>query len=560
MGVNKKIMNIEISAPFHAIEVKDEKQTINPVYSPRLDLSRVLLNTNLVVVSSLEKAVQVTEYDAIATALVNFFRSHGRALALLKFFIKKEIRETVEASTLFRGVSLTTKMVSSFCMLEGQSYCKGILDPLMRMFCIDEVSIEVDPAKLEPGEDIKINQEKLLGVCKGLLNHIIRSVDNCSLPLRCMLEYTRKQVSKKFPEHHLRVVGGFYFLRFLCPALVCPEGFGVPTPSPKSRRSLILVSKAIQNLANDVEFGEKENYMVKVNPFIKTNQAVMWRFLENLASPLVDKTYNQPPCIVSDDPLLPLYKQMIACREKLKKIMQSNGHLKIFEKLFRALDVYGKGEVELATSGPFLVAASRLLAAAVGIGRGHLEADLFLPMSPVSSPPSPIPFTNPPQLLPTPAQQTATITTPTPVSLLPPVSSPHPTSVQPATTSGTLPAMPAPPELVSSYSFNTEPSTPSPPLSTDIATQAKSHTEAVPIPSQPQPERVSINMKEIELDLKLKMTEIQTLKARLANNEFKDVEEKRAMQVQFQSLLTYLKQTTEMLKTLKSTPTNAHKA
>ncbi len=31
-------------------------------------------------------------------------------------------------------------------------------------------------------------------------------------------------MAKRFPEHHLRVVGGFYFLRFLCPALVCPEG------------------------------------------------------------------------------------------------------------------------------------------------------------------------------------------------------------------------------------------------------------------------------------------------------------------------------------------------
>lgn len=107
------------------------------------------------------------------------------------------------------------------------------------MFCADEVSVEVDPSKLIPGEDLEINQQKLLGVSKGLLNRIrydiyvwhifdwrdiTRSVENCSYGLRRMFLQTRKLVAKKFPEHHLRVVGGFYFLRFLCPALVCPEG------------------------------------------------------------------------------------------------------------------------------------------------------------------------------------------------------------------------------------------------------------------------------------------------------------------------------------------------
>jgi len=78
--------------------------------------------------------------------------------------------------------------------------------------------------------------------------------------------------------------------------------------------------------------------------------------------------------------------------------------------------------------------------------------------------------------------------------------------------------------------------------------------DCVPEPSlTPKPVRLSLNMKEVELNLKLKMTEIQTLKARFTNNEFKDLEEKKAMQAHFQSLLVYLKHTTEMLKTLKST-------
>ncbi len=38
--------------------------------------------------------------------------------------------------------------------------------------------------------------------------------------------------------------------------------------SGKSRRSLVLISKVLQALANDVEFGEKEPYMIVMNNFL----------------------------------------------------------------------------------------------------------------------------------------------------------------------------------------------------------------------------------------------------------------------------------------------------
>jgi len=60
-------------------------------------------------------------------------------------------------------------------------------------------------------------------------------------------------------------------------------------------------------------------------------------------------------------------------------------------------------------------------------------------------------------------------------------------------------------------------------------------------------------MKEVEFDLKQQMAEIQSLKSKLMNHEYKDLDEKRAMQVRFQELLAHLKQATEMLKTVKST-------
>ena len=50
------------------------------------------------------------------------------------------------------------------------------------------------------------------------------------------------------------------------------------------RRALILISKVVQNVANEVEFGDKEAYMMPMNAFIKENIPRMKCFLDVLSS------------------------------------------------------------------------------------------------------------------------------------------------------------------------------------------------------------------------------------------------------------------------------------
>lgn len=54
-------------------------------------------------------------------------------------------------------------------------------------------------------------------------------------------------------------------------------------PPPMASRSLIMVAKCLQNLANLVEFGGKEPYMEVVNPFILKNKERMVVFLDQLS-------------------------------------------------------------------------------------------------------------------------------------------------------------------------------------------------------------------------------------------------------------------------------------
>ena len=72
--------------------------------------------------------------------------------------------------------------------------------------------------------------------------------------------------------------------RFISPAVVSPETVDVELPRENSlviRRGLMVVTKVIQNLANNIFFG-KEAYMVVLNKFLKDNIDNVTRYLSEL--------------------------------------------------------------------------------------------------------------------------------------------------------------------------------------------------------------------------------------------------------------------------------------
>jgi neurofibromin 1 len=74
------------------------------------------------------------------------------------------------------------------------------------------------------------------------------------------------------------------FLRFICPALVVADSIVDLTgyDIPKMRRGLILCSKVIQNMANKVDTGSKEEYMAVLNEFVATQTPKIDRILQDL--------------------------------------------------------------------------------------------------------------------------------------------------------------------------------------------------------------------------------------------------------------------------------------
>ncbi|KAK5581213.1 hypothetical protein RB653_001243 [Dictyostelium firmibasis] len=264
---------------------------IELLLSPDLEIVSSLCSTTLVR-ETVPNSVHISEY------LIVFFEYHCnlKSSYILKWAIDKEIENTSNSATLFRGLSTATRLISAFYKRVGESYLKYLLQPFVIDLCSRNFSFEIDPEKAGKGVNIQANLEKLITITQKLLDKILDSVDQCPLPIRQILNHTQEKVEKRFKSMKTTVVGGFIFLRFICPAIVAPEAFGLipreEEPTSETRRGLVLVSKLLQNLANEMPFGSgiKEEYMSYLNDFITNNSSRIHVFFDSLAQ---DPTQHQ---------------------------------------------------------------------------------------------------------------------------------------------------------------------------------------------------------------------------------------------------------------------------
>lgn len=266
-------------------------------YTPLVEL---LSNEDLALVN----AVCVTagaEQDVVLESLIHILDAHKMTLPIIKLGITREVEKTKSATTLFRGNTMATKLMTAFTKMTGRQYLsntlKPVLDDLLAQLAAG-ASVEVDPEKKE--ENHEQNMQTLMTICQGFLDAIVGSIGACPVPFLVMAAHLRDEVVRSYPEAKYTSVGGFIFLRFFCPAILSPDSVNpplLPNVEAKTRRALILVSKCLQNLANGIEFGVKEPYLVPMNVFISNNDATVKSFFDSLATPPPSEEY-EPLCSI----------------------------------------------------------------------------------------------------------------------------------------------------------------------------------------------------------------------------------------------------------------------
>lgn len=201
------------------------------------------------------------------------------------FYQEVEVSDSI--STLFRGNCLASKIMSHCFRTFGTEYLKQLLQPHTTSSLLSS-SYEIDSTKLDLDSDLEVNQKNLLKLTEEILASILSSADKFPPQLNTMCVCLRQVLQNKYPdsdETNLKAVGTVIFLRFINPSIVAPFEFGIVDKQPPANilRALMLVSKILQNIANNVEFS-KEEHMLPFNDFVRRQFEPMRLWVKEISS------------------------------------------------------------------------------------------------------------------------------------------------------------------------------------------------------------------------------------------------------------------------------------
>jgi Ras GTPase-activating protein 1 len=288
-------------------------------------LSETILSDDLVIIETLSKVCN-EHHSELAGILIELFCHHQKVLPLLSKCLARAIDREDNVSTLFRASTVATMLMDQFMKLLAMDYLLSILRQPIQFITTSTEPCELNPGYLPRGTDTAKNQENLESHISLVLNEIYNSVNICPLPLRYLFHCLQEQVALKWPSDQgvrTRAVSAFLFLRFICPALLKPHLFNLVSdpPSQTSDRSLKLVTKTVQNVANLIEFKGKEPFMGALNTFIKKQMVKMRGFIDAISNVSELPKVNHP----SSDPArawASLYRLCCTYEHKLKEYSQ----------------------------------------------------------------------------------------------------------------------------------------------------------------------------------------------------------------------------------------------
>ncbi|KAJ8132134.1 hypothetical protein O1611_g1491 [Lasiodiplodia mahajangana] len=228
---------------------------------------------------------------------------------------------TPEYSSLLRANTPVSRMMTTYTRRgPGQSFLRTVLaDRINSLIELQDLDLEINPLKVYErmceqieedtgslpetlpkgitGEQAAENPQvqaiieprltMLTDIANGFLSTIIDGLDEAPYGIRWICKQIRSLTKRKYPEANDQVIctliGGFFFLRFINPAIVTPKSYmlidGMPAERP--RRTLTLIAKMLQNLANKPSYA-KEPYMAKLSPFIQQNKDRVNKFMLDL--------------------------------------------------------------------------------------------------------------------------------------------------------------------------------------------------------------------------------------------------------------------------------------
>ncbi|PHH49912.1 GTPase-activating protein [Ceratocystis fimbriata CBS 114723] len=279
-------------------------------------------------IAHLCRLVSMAEIDSLLQTVMftiygNQYESREEHLLLTMFqsVLTYQFDNTPDYSSLLRANTPVSRMMTTYTRRgPGQSFLKSVLaDKINSLIELKDLDLEINPLKVyermieQIEEDtgslppdmprgvtaeqaaenetvrraIEPRLQMLTDLANGFLTTIIDGLEEAPYGIRWICKQIRSLTKRKYPDANdqaiCTMIGGFFFLRFINPAIVTPKSYMLidGTPSEKPRRVLTLIAKMLQNLANKPSYA-KEPYMAKLQPFIEANKDRVNKFMLDL--------------------------------------------------------------------------------------------------------------------------------------------------------------------------------------------------------------------------------------------------------------------------------------
>ncbi|KAJ3366493.1 glyceraldehyde-3-phosphate dehydrogenase 1 [Allomyces javanicus] len=229
----------------------------------------------------------------VTNGLYRRFRHHGAdeagVLAILDHLLADHFASVSDAGSLLRATSPATKLLAAYTQTDtARHYLDSIVaDRVAVLAQIPDLDVEVDPTRTDAPPAVCAARMRLLqDLTAALFTAILASLDRVPLGIRRICAQIRRLALHKDPcaprAHVAAVIGGFFLLRFVNPALVT-----APALPPPTRRAVTLVAKVLQHLANQPS-RTKEPYMAPLHAWSEAHADTMQRFLLAVADDSVN--------------------------------------------------------------------------------------------------------------------------------------------------------------------------------------------------------------------------------------------------------------------------------
>ncbi|KAJ2814111.1 RasGAP protein [Coemansia furcata] len=278
-------------------------------------------------IATLTRLVTLSEIDTLLQTVMftlygNQYESREEHLLLTMFqlVLAAQFETTHEFSNLLRQNTPVSRMMNTYTSRgPGQVYLKNVVSSeIARVIENKTLNLEINPLKVYeelrqermdrglPTDDFPLGVSTEKATCNALvraavqprldeltrianrfLDTIIAHRDDTPYGIRWICKQIRSLTKRRYPDAPesavCSLIGGFFFLRYINPAIVTPQAHmlieSAPTLHP--RRVLTLVAKLLQNLANKPTYS-KEKYMEDLSPFVEDNRGRINRFLNEL--------------------------------------------------------------------------------------------------------------------------------------------------------------------------------------------------------------------------------------------------------------------------------------